>query len=117
MATTKKAPKPRRKQDSHIQPNTVVNEEGSHIQPRSQPNVVVQNMENIGYLEVIGLYEEIIKRRFKGFKIVCTTEKDLKVAELLAEVGVTAADIDAALTEQMSMPDMAEKILNAKADR
>lgn len=74
-------------------------------------------MENIGYLEVIGLYEEIIKRRFKDLKTVCTTEQDVKIAELLAEVGVTAADIDAALTEHLPMADMAERILNAKADR
>jgi len=104
------------KKTAHTDNSKVVNE-GAFIDNIIDYSGVVGTPKNIGYLEVIGLYEEIIKRRFKGLKIDLTTEQDVKVAELLAEVGVTAADVDGALTEPMPLPELAEKILNAKVAR
>lgn len=112
MGTTRK---PRPKKASHSQPNTVVNAEAVHSQPHTQPNEVVQNTKNIGIGEVLSLYEEIIKRRF--MVSVCTTEQDLKAAEIMCEVGVTASDIDAALSEQRNLVEVADRILNARVSR
>lgn len=109
------ARKPRRKTESHSQPNTVDNEKGSHSQLHSQPNGVDQTQKNIGLDEVISLYEEIIKRRF--MVSVKTTEDDLKAAGILCEVGVTASDVDAALAEQRNLVAIADYILNARVSR
>lgn len=109
-------PRRPKKQPSHTQPNTVVNEEGLHTQPHTQPNRVVGTQKNIGLHEVLSLYEDIIKRRFTlGF--VRTTEQDLKAAEVLCEVGVTASELDAALTDPASLVDITAKILDAKVAR
>jgi hypothetical protein len=107
--------KPKKKEQSHSQPNTVDNETASHSQLHSQPNEVDRTQKNIGIEEVLSLYEEIIKRRFKVF--VKTTEEDLKAAEILCEVGVTASEIDAALGQQRNLVDIADQILNARVSR
>ncbi len=98
----------------HIDNTQVVNEEAS-IDNIIDNVGVVQSQKNIGIEEVLGLYEEIIKRRFKVF--VKTTEEDLKAAEILCEVGVTASEIDAALGEQRNLVDIADQILNARVSR
>ena len=112
MGTTRK---PKAKKPLHSQPNTVDNDKGLHSQLHSQPNGVDRTRKNIGLGEVISLYEEIIKRRF--MVSVTTTEVDLKAAEILCEVGVTASELDAAMSEQLPMVLIAEKILNARVSR
>jgi hypothetical protein len=112
MGTTRKL---KAKKPSHSQPNTVDNDKGLHSQLHSQPNGVDGTRKNIGLGEVISLYEEIIKRRF--MVSVTTTEVDLKAAEILCEVGVTASELDAAMSEQLPMVLIAEKILNARVSR
>jgi len=112
MGTTRKL---KAKKPSHSQPNTVDNDKGLHSQLHSQPNGVDRTQKNIGLGEVISLYEEIIKRRF--MVSVTTTEVDLKAAEILCEVGVTASELDAAMSEQLPMVLIAEKILNARVSR
>lgn len=87
-----------------------------HIDNIIDTSGVVQTQKNIGIHEVLSLYEDISKRRFTlGF--VRTTEEDLKAAEILVEVGVTANDIDMALTEQRSLVAIADQILNARVSR
>lgn len=84
----------------------------------SQPMVnleVDRTQKNIGYVEVLDLYEEIIKRRFS--QCVRTTEIDLKTAEILCDAGVTASELDAALSEKRTLVEAAEVILNARASR
>lgn len=110
------ARKPKAKPQSHSQPNTVDYDKCLHSQLHSQPNGVDRTQKNIGLQEVLSLYEDISKRRFTlGF--VRTTEEDLKAAEILVEVGVTANDIDMALTEQRSLVAIADQILNARVSR
>lgn len=76
---------------------------------------VVQTRKNIGIHEVLSIYEELIKRRF--MVSVKTTEDDLKAAEILCEVGVTASEVDAALSEQRTLVDVADHILTARVSR
>lgn len=108
------ATKKPRKKAAHIDNTQVVHEEAS-IDNIIDNVGVVQSQKNIGIEEVLSLYEEIIKRRFKVF--VKTTEEDLKAAEILCEVGVTASEIDAALAEQRNLVDIADQILNARVSR
>ena len=105
--------KPRLK-GKNIDNTQVVNEE-AYIDNIIDNTGVVQTRNNIGLGEVISLYEEIIKRRF--MVSVTTTEVDLKAAEILCEVGVTASELDAAMSEQLPMVLIAEKILNARVSR
>lgn len=107
--------KPKAKQ-SHSQPNTVDNETASHSQLHSQPNEVDRTQKNIGLQEVLSIYEDISKRRFR-LGLVRTTEQDVKAAEVLCEVGVTASELDGALTEPASLVDIAAKILDVKVAR
>lgn len=109
MATRKPRPK-----KASIDNTQVVQEEAS-IDNIIDNTGVVQTRNNIGLQEVLGLYEEIIKRRF--MVSVKTTENDLKAAEILCEVGVTASDIDLALSEQRNLVDIADHILNARVSR
>lgn len=98
-------------QSSHSQPNAV-DHERLHSQPHSQPLRVDQTSLNVGIEEVLSLYEEISNKRFNNS--VKSTEIDLKVAEVLVEVGVTASDLDAALSAPMSLAEAADKILAGK---
>lgn len=107
------ARKPRAKKAT-IDNTQVVNETPS-IDNIMDNSGVVQTQKNIGLDEVISLYEEIIKRRF--MVSVKTTESDLKAAEIMCEVGVTASDIDLALTEQRNLVEVADQILNARVTR
>lgn len=109
----KKTPKAPKK-TPHIDNTQVVNEE-AYIDNIIDTSGVVQTQKNIGIQEVLSLYEEIIKRRFSY--VVKTTEEDLKAAEVLCEVGVTASDIDMALTEQRNLVEAADQILNARVAR
>lgn len=107
--------KPKAKQ-SHSQPNTVDHDTASHSQLHSQPNEVDRTQKNIGLQEVLSIYEDISKRRFR-LGLVRTTEQDVKAAEVLCEVGVTASELDGALTEPTSLVDIAAKILDVKVAR
>lgn len=98
----------------HIDNTQVVNEEAS-IDNIIDNTGVVQTQKNIGIHEVLSLYEELIKRRF--MVSVKTTEQDLKAAEILCDVGVTASEIDAALSEQRNLVEIADVILNARVSR
>lgn len=101
---------------SHSQPNTVDHDTASHSQLHSQPNEVDRTQKNIGLQEVLSIYEDISKRRFR-LGLVRTTEQDVKAAEVLCEVGVTASELDGALTEPASLVDIAAKILDVKVAR
>lgn len=101
---------------SHSQLNTVDHDTASHSQLHSQPNEVDRTQKNIGLQEVLSIYEDISKRRFR-LGLVRTTEQDVKAAEVLCEVGVTASELDGALTEPASLVDIAAKILDVKVAR
>lgn len=82
------ARKPKAKQSSHTQPNEVVNDKGLHTQPHTQPNTVVETQKNIGYEEVLSIYEDISKHRFSNVRTTRIDEVDLRCAAIMCEVGV-----------------------------
>jgi DNA-binding transcriptional ArsR family regulator len=82
------ARKPKAKQSPHTQPNEVVNDKGSHTQPHTQPNTVVETQKNIGYEEVLSIYEDISKHRFSNVRTTRIDEVDLRCAAIMCEVGV-----------------------------
>jgi len=81
---------------------------------------VVQTQKNIGYIEVIRLYEERIKRLLKeknNIKVDKTTvkETDIKFAALLCEVGCPVDKYTAALeamTEPVRLGDLCEGLIH-----
>jgi hypothetical protein len=99
------------KTDDHRQPDTVANETDQnsvnlgqpevaqntlHRQPHRQPNRVAKNTENIGLIELYKVYEIN--------KNMMVTDSDMKWGELAVEVGVTEAEVVAALK---TAPDLA----------
>lgn len=87
---------------------------GLHSQPMVNLQVD-QTQKTIGIQEVLSLYEEISNKRFKT--LVKSTEIDLKAAEILCEVGVTASELDLALTEAQPLHVICQNILDAKVSR
>jgi biotin operon repressor len=85
MGTTRKL---KAKKPSHSQPNTVDNDKGLHSQLHSQPNGVDRTQKNIGYEEVLSIYEDISKHRFSNVRTTRIDEVDLRCAAIMCEVGV-----------------------------
>ena len=94
-------------EQTHRQPNTVANEEGLHRQPDRQPNGVAKNTKNIGLIEVYKVYE-------MNKKNVVITESDMKWSALVVEVGVSAADLVAAIQSTNSLAEACKQVLEAK---
>lgn len=116
MATRK--PRAKKTQSGTTKPvdNTVDNTVDKSLHSQPMVNLQVdQTQKNIGIHEVLSLYEEIIKRRFTY--VVKSTEIDLKTAEILCDAGVTAAELDAALSEKRTLLEAADVILNARVGR
>ena len=112
------ARKPRAKK-VNIDNTQVVNEQPS-IDNIIDNTGVVQTQKNIGYIEVIRLYEERIKRLLKeknNIKVDKTTvkETDIRFAALLCEVGCPVDKYTAALeamTEPVRLGDLCEGLIH-----
>ena len=108
------ARKPTKKSPSIVNPQ-VDDGKGLHSQPIVNLQVD-QTQKTIGIQEVLSLYEEISKKRF-SLGLVKSTEIDLKAAEILCEVGVTANELDQALTDAQPLHVICQNILDAKVNR
>jgi biotin operon repressor len=72
----------------HIDNTQVVNEE-AHIDNIIDNTGVVQTKKNIGYEEVLSIYEDISKHRFSNVRTTRIDEVDLRCAAIMCEVGVS----------------------------
>jgi hypothetical protein len=73
---------------AHIDNTQVVNEEAL-IDNIIDNTGVVQTKKNIGYEEVLSIYEDISKHRFSNVRTTRIDEVDLRCAAIMCEVGVS----------------------------